>query len=84
MGLYNRHQLNALRESLATTNRKTDDLIRVSKAQAVLIHQLRNSITEIARSTLIMAANPAAVTNAKLQQMLDTANRSIDKAVRAI
>ena len=84
MGLYNRHKLNALRESLATTNRKTDDLIRVSKAQAVLIHQLRNSITEIARSTLLMAANPAAVTNAKLQQMLDTANRSIDKAIRAI
>ena len=84
MGIYNRRQLNALRETLSSTVKKQDELIRVSKAQALLIQQLDNSITEIARSTLIMAANPAAVTNAKLQQMIDIANRSLDKAIRAI
>jgi len=84
MGLYNRRQLDALRNSLSDLKTRQDGLIKVSKAHAVLIHQLESSLDAIAKSTLIMAANPAAVTNAKLQQMIDLANRSIDKAVRAV
>ena len=84
MGLYNRQQLTALRESLTDLKTRQDGLIKVSKAHAVLIHQLENSLDAITKSTLIMAANPAAVTSAKLQQMIDIANRSIDKAIRAV
>ena len=83
-GLYNRRQLSALQEDVTVTKRKQQELFKVSRVHAKIIQQLDTAITEIARSALLSAANPAAVTNAKLQQMIDLANRSLDKALRAL
>ena len=83
-GIYTRRQLNALKRELFAVEGKVDGLTKIAHANSEHILQLDNSITNIARSTLLAAANPSAVTNARFRQMLDVGQQSLDKALRAL
>ena len=83
-GIYTRQQLQALKKQLFAVEGKVDGLTTIAHVQGELIYQLDNSITDIARSTILAAANPSAVTSARFRQMLDISNQSFDKALRAL
>jgi len=83
-GIYTRKQLSALKQDLFALRTETDALTKVSKVHSTLIWQIDTAISDIARSLLLLTANPAALTSATFQQLIDLTGQGIDKALRAL
>jgi len=83
-GIYTRKQLAALKQDLFALRAETDALTKVSKVHSTLIWQIDTAISDISRALLLLSANPAALTNARFQQLIDLTGHGIDKALRAL